>query len=276
MSWIEEEVTLAEFSERFLNNSDFKTEVAYDLSDSNIEVLTENESGDSIYKPILPYLVKGGVDSYYTDGKIKVSANHRFIENGITIFAKNHIDFTEINEPLDIVDIEVDELHSYLSNGRLNHNTTSGGKALAFHASVRLRLKNMGQIKIGTKPNERVIGMKVRCQVVKNRMGPPLRAADFDIFFDSGIDNFGSWLKVMKDHKLVTQGGAWYTYVDTDTGEEHKFQAKEWNELMETNLDLQLQVYQRICEAMVVSYKVKASYNPEDLTVDTKGAGIDE
>ena len=60
--------------------------------------------------------------------------------------------------------------------------TTSGGKALAFHASVRLRLKNLGQIKIGTKPNERVIGMKVRCQVVKNRMGPPLRAADFDIF----------------------------------------------------------------------------------------------
>jgi len=154
--------------------------------------------------------------------------------------------------------------------------TTSGGKALAFHASVRLRLKNMGQIKVGTKPNERVIGMKVRCQVVKNRMGPPLRAADFDIFFDSGIDNFGSWLKVMKDHKLVKQGGAWYTYVDTETGEEYKFQAKDWNELMEKNLDLQLQVYERICEAMVVSYKVKASYNPEDLTIDTKGAGIDE
>lgn len=154
--------------------------------------------------------------------------------------------------------------------------TTSGGKALAFHASVRLRLKNMGQIKIGTKPNERIIGMKVRCQVIKNRMGPPLRSADFDIFFDSGIDNLGSWLTEMKNNKLVKQGGAWYTYDDIETGEEYKFQAKDFTKLMEDNPDLQLQIYQRLCESMILSYKIKPSYNPEDITIDTKGAGIDE
>ena len=54
---------------------------------------------------------------------------------------------------------------------------------------------------------DKVVGMKVRCQVIKNRMGPPLRAADFEIYFDRGIDNYGSWLRVMKDNKLVKQAG---------------------------------------------------------------------
>ena len=68
--------------------------------------------------------------------------------------------------------------------------TTSGGKALPFHASTRIRLKNMGQIK-DTKKN--TIGIKIRAQVIKNRLGPPLRSAEFSLYFDKGIDDFGSW-----------------------------------------------------------------------------------
>jgi len=126
--------------------------------------------------------------------------------------------------------------------------TTSGGKALAFHASVRLRLKGMGQIKVKTGGQDKIVGMKVRAQVIKNRMGPPLRAADFDIFFDRGIDNYGSWLGVMKDNKLVKQAGAWYAYIDTETGEEVKFQSKDFIEMMETRDDLREQIYKKICE----------------------------
>ena len=70
--------------------------------------------------------------------------------------------------------------------------TTSGGKALPFHASTRIRLKNMGQIK-DTKKN--TIGIKIRAQVIKNRLGPPLRSADFQLYFDKGIDDFGSWVR---------------------------------------------------------------------------------
>ena len=84
--------------------------------------------------------------------------------------------------------------------------TTSGGKALPFHASTRIRLKNMGQIK-DTKKN--TIGIKIRAQVIKNRLGPPLRSADFQLYFDKGIDDFGSWLEVIKQHNLVKQGGSW-------------------------------------------------------------------
>ena len=133
--------------------------------------------------------------------------------------------------------------------------TTSGGKALAFHASVRLRLKGAGQIKMKVGGNDKIVGMKVRCQVVKNRMGPPLRSTDFEIYFDRGIDNYGSWLKVMKDNKIVKQAGAWYTYTDTDTGEELKFQSKDFIDIMEEREEIREQIYKKICEVQILEYK---------------------
>jgi recombination protein RecA len=140
--------------------------------------------------------------------------------------------------------------------------TTSGGKALAFHSSVRLRLKNMGQLKAG----DRIVGIKVRCQVIKNRMGPPLRHADFDIFFDRGIDNYGGWLSVMKDGKIVKQAGAWYEYIDTESGEVMKFQSKDFPKMLE-NLELKDQIYRRICESTILQYKT-ASSDEVEITTD--------
>ena len=151
--------------------------------------------------------------------------------------------------------------------------TTSGGKALAFHASVRLRLKNMGQIKMKQGGQERTVGMKVRCQVVKNRMGPPLRAADFEIYFDRGIDNYGSWLKVMKENNLVKQAGAWYTYVDTETGEEIKFQSKDFIVMMGEKEELREQIYKKICEETILQYKGD-TLDIDNMEIDTHGAGV--
>ena len=139
--------------------------------------------------------------------------------------------------------------------------TTSGGKALAFHASVRFRLKSMGQLKVGDK----IVGIKVRAQVVKNRLGPPLRHADFNIFFDRGIDNYGSWLGVMKDNKLVKQGGAWYEYTDTDTGEIIKFQSKDFPEILQ-NEELRDQIYRKICEVSILQYKSSAAEEVDETT----------
>jgi recombination protein RecA len=153
--------------------------------------------------------------------------------------------------------------------------TTSGGKALAFHASVRLRLKGMGQIKVKTGGQDKIVGMKVRAQVIKNRMGPPLRAADFDIFFDRGIDNYGSWLGVMKDNKLVKQAGAWYAYIDTETGEEVKFQSKDFIEMMETRDDLREQIYKKICEETILQYK-SDTLDIDNMEITEGGEGMDD
>ena len=146
--------------------------------------------------------------------------------------------------------------------------TTSGGKALAFHASVRLRLKNVGQIKMKVGGQDKIVGISVRAQVVKNRLGPPLRSADFEIYFDRGIDNYGSWLTVMKENKLVKQGGAWYEYTDTDTGEIIKFQSKDFIKMMVEKEDLREQIYKKICELTILQYK-KDTYDIEAMEVDT-------
>lgn len=146
--------------------------------------------------------------------------------------------------------------------------TTSGGKALAFHASVRLRLKNVGQIKTKIGGQDKVVGISVRAQVVKNRLGPPLRSADFEIYFDRGIDNYGSWLTVLKENKLVKQGGAWYEYVDTDTGEVVKFQSKDFIVMMQEKPELRDQIYKKICETTIIQYK-KDTYDIEAMEVDT-------
>jgi len=144
--------------------------------------------------------------------------------------------------------------------------TTSGGKALPFHASTRIRFRNIGQIKDSSKKN--TIGIKIKGQVIKNRLGPPMRTAEFPLYFDTGIDDYGSWLNVMKEHKLIKQGGSWYTLeeIDLDTGEvikEHKFLSKDFEKLMLSNPTLKQECYDRICEACILKY-------------DSKQLGIDD
>lgn len=136
--------------------------------------------------------------------------------------------------------------------------TTSGGKAIAFHSSCRLRLKQMGQLKSKVGGVDQVVGIKTRAQVIKNRMGPPLRSVDYDIYFDSGIDQYGSWLQMMKQYKLVNQSGAWYTYVDKTTGEEIKFQAKNFEDLLSERQELKDVIYNEICDAYIMSYKTSS------------------
>ena len=130
--------------------------------------------------------------------------------------------------------------------------TTSGGKALPFHASTRIRLKNMGQIK-DTKKN--TLGMKARAQIIKNRLGPPLRHADFNLYFDSGIDDKGSWLQVMKDHKLVKVAGAWYNI--KFEGEDIKFQSKDFKKVLDERPELEEYLYNEICDASILKYQTE-------------------
>jgi recombination protein RecA len=130
--------------------------------------------------------------------------------------------------------------------------TTSGGKALPFHSSTRIRLKNMGQIKDTAK---NVLGMKCRAQIIKNRLGPPLRHADFNLYFDSGIDDMGSWLTVLKEHKLLKIAGAWYTL--EYKGKDIKFQSKDFEKKLEETDGLKEYLYDLICEVSILKYQSK-------------------
>lgn len=151
--------------------------------------------------------------------------------------------------------------------------TTSGGKAIAFHSSVRLRLKSVGQIKLKVEGRDEVLGITTRAQVVKNRMGPPLRTVDYDIYFDSGIDDYGSWLTMMKNYNLVTQAGAWYTYTNTDTGEVLKFQSKDFKSKIIDDPEMKEQVYRTICEKYILNYRAGEDFGVDDIQVETEFDG---
>jgi recombination protein RecA len=137
--------------------------------------------------------------------------------------------------------------------------TTSGGKAIQFHASVRIRLKSKGKIKTKVNGKDRIVGIKVIAEITKNRLGPPLRTAEFEIYFDRGIDNYGTWLQVLKDSSMIKQGGAWYTYVQESTGEELKFQSKDFHQMLEDDESLKEEIYLKICEAYILEYKTNTT-----------------
>jgi len=146
--------------------------------------------------------------------------------------------------------------------------TTSGGMALAFHSSVRIRLRNMGKLKTKAGGVEEVVGMKTRVVITKNRVGPPWKELVYDIYFNSGIDNCGGWLTTMKERKLVKQAGAWYEYTDKDTGEVLKFQSKTFESDILSDETRKETIYNDICNSLISKYRANEDGGIDDIKVD--------
>jgi recombination protein RecA len=144
-------------------------------------------------------------------------------------------------------DIEVEGSHNYFVDGVMVHNspeTTSGGKALKFYASVRLDVRRIETLKDGTD----AVGNRTRVKVVKNKCAPPFRSAEFDILYGIGISREGSLIDMGVEQGIVRKSGAWYTYEGDQLG-----QGKEnARNFLRDNPDLANEIEKRIKEKLGV------------------------
>ena len=96
-----------------------------------------------------------------------------------------------------------------------NPETTTGGRALKFYASVRLDMRRIGQVK----ERDTVLGSHVRVKVVKNKVAPPFRQAEFDIMYDEGISHTSLVVDIASEAGIIQKSGAWYSYNDQRIGQ---------------------------------------------------------
>ncbi|HET9488996.1 MAG TPA: recombinase RecA, partial [Methylomirabilota bacterium] len=123
-------------------------------------------------------------------------------------------------------DLEIEGHHTYLVDGVVVHNspeTTPGGRALKFYASVRIDVRRQDAIKQGTDS----IGVRTKAKVVKNKLAPPFREAEFDMIYGEGISKAGMILDTGVEQEVIEKSGTWYTYKNERIGQGRE-NAKKW------------------------------------------------
>jgi recombination protein RecA len=150
-------------------------------------------------------------------------------------------------------DIEVEGNHNYFVDGVMVHNspeTTTGGKALKFYASVRLDVRRIETLKDGTD----AVGNRTRVKVVKNKVSPPFKQAEFDILYGKGISKEGSLIDMGVEQGFIRKSGSWFTYEGEQLG-----QGKEnaRNFLIE-NADVANEIEKKIKEKLGIGAVVTA------------------
>ena len=139
--------------------------------------------------------------------------------------------------------------------------TTSGGRALKFYASVRIDIRRIETLKVGAE----MIGNRIRAKIVKNKVAPPFREAEFDIMFGKGISREGSLLDVGVEHGIVRKGGAWFTYDEVQLGQ-GKENSKNY---LRENPDLALQLENDVYKA-VGMVDIEEAANEDVVDEDSK------
>jgi recombination protein RecA len=142
-----------------------------------------------------------------------------------------------------------------------NPEVTTGGRALKFYASVRMDIRKIDSIKQGLD----VVGSRVKVKVVKNKVAPPFRAAEFDILYDEGISYAGSVLDVALESRIVEKSGAWFSYGDMRLGQGRE----NVRDFLRQNPELLEEIAQRVRSSLLPDAAAGAAAS----TAPANGAG---
>jgi recombination protein RecA len=166
-------------------------------------------------------------------------------------------------------DIEVEGSHNYLADGVIVHNspeTTTGGKALKFYASVRLDIRRIETLKDGNEP----VGNRTKVKVVKNKCSPPFRIAEFDILYGIGISREGSLIDLGVEQAIVRKSGAWYTYEGDQLGQ-GKENARSY---LRENPDIANEIEKKIKEKLGIGPRLDADVTPPPAPTGRPSLGV--
>jgi recombination protein RecA len=123
-----------------------------------------------------------------------------------------------------------------------NPETTTGGRALKFYSSVRIDIRRIGAIKDG----DNVVGGRTRVKVVKNKLAPPFREAEFDVMYGEGVSREGDLIDIAVEHKIIEKSGAWFAY-----GGERLGQGREnVKNFLKENIDLRTAIEDKVRRAL--------------------------
>ena len=125
-----------------------------------------------------------------------------------------------------------------------------------FYASVRIDIRRIGSIKRG----EEVIGNETRVKVVKNKVAPPFKTADFDILYNEGISREGEIIEMGVNHRIIEKSGAWYAYNGEKIGQ-GKDNTREW---LKDNKAVAVEIERKIREAIGIAGGMPVDANAED------------
>lgn len=143
-----------------------------------------------------------------------------------------------------------------------NPEVTTGGRALKFYSSMRIDVRKVEQLKA---PGNEFIGSRTRAKIVKNKVAPPFKQAEFDIMYGTGIDKVGEIADLSVALGIATKGGAWFTY-----GEE-RFQGKEkFKEYIKSNPDVQAELEKKIKDALANNDAQEETFAPANAPVEAK------
>ena len=145
--------------------------------------------------------------------------------------------------------------------------TTSGGRALKFYSSVRIDVRRIETLKVG--PEQ--IGNRVRAKIVKNKVAPPFKEAEFDIMFGQGISREGSLLDVAVEHGIARKAGAWFTYDEVQLGQGKENSKRFLRENPDLALQLETDVYKAV--GLIESDEVEVV---EDETTENEDESVEE